>query len=71
MGKFMSANLITNGFDVQGYDPNPKAVEGATAHGVRGCSSVAEVSKNVDYIVACLPNTKIVESVLHDDGGVF
>ena len=27
MGKCMSANLVQNGFDVKGFDMNPKAVE--------------------------------------------
>lgn len=36
-----------------------------------GANSVAEVVKDVDYVVFSVPATKDVESLLHTEGGIF
>ena len=39
--------------------------------GVTPVETVKEVAGDVDFVVASLPNTQIVDSVLNGDGGVF
>ena len=71
MGKHMSKNLLKNGYAVKGYDISPDTEKFCSEAGIQHAKSVADVSKNVDFIVTCLPATAHVESVLKGDGGIL
>ena len=64
MGNPMSRNLVENGYNVKGFDLSPEAREAAAAIGVTPVESLAEVSKDVEYIVTALPQTHHVEEAL-------
>lgn len=71
MGIPMTNNLVKAGFDVKGYDLNEDARKAAAENGVKPVTSLAEVSKDVDYIVTALPKGEHVDTVLHQEGGVL
>jgi 3-hydroxyisobutyrate dehydrogenase len=71
MGLPMSRNLAAAGFHVKGFDLNEDVRKMAAENGVTPVSSIAEVSKDVDYIVTALPKGEHVDTVLHQEGGVI
>ena len=71
MGLPMATNLKANGFNVKGYDLMPEARKTANEAGLETVDSVADVARDVDYIVTALPQTAHVEEALKADGGIF
>lgn len=71
MGVSMAGNLVKNGFEVKGFDLSQQALDAAKEMGVTPVQSIAEASKNVDFIVSSLPRTSDVEKALMDKDGVF
>lgn len=71
MGVHMTKNLVAAGFDVKGYDLNEDAMKAAAENGVKAAASLAEVAKDVDYIVTALPKGEHVDLVLHQEGGIL
>jgi 3-hydroxyisobutyrate dehydrogenase len=67
----MSRNLANAGFSVKGYDLNEEARKAASENGVTPVDSIAEVCKDVDFIVSALPKGEHVDTVLHQEGGVL
>ncbi len=63
MGFFMSKNLSTNNYIVNGYDVNQEVFVELKAYGVNQKSSIEEVSQENEIIITMLPNGKIVEEV--------
>ena len=64
MGLPMATNLKKNGFDVKAYDISEHGRKVGVEAGLKIHDNIAEVSKDVDYIVTALPRTNDVESVL-------
>ena len=71
MGLPMATNLVKNGFTVKGFDLSEATRNKAKEIGITPCTTIAEVSKDVDFIVTSLPRTSDVEKVLMDKGGIF
>ena len=71
MGLPMAGNLVKAGFTVKGFDLSDKAMEGCKDYGVTPAKSIADVSKDVDFVVTSLPKTEHVDAVLKADDGVF
>ena len=71
MGMSMAMNLVKSGFSVKGFDLSDQVREVSMQHGISPVNSIAEVSRDVDFIVTSLPKTEHVESVLNADDGVF
>ena len=65
MGNPMTKNLVKNGYTVKGFDLDADKLKAAGENGVLAASSLADASKNVDYVVTCLPRSKNVEKVLY------
>lgn len=61
MGIAMIRNLRKNGFQVQAFDINPVARETIASEGFDVRHSVADLVKDVNFVVTCLPSTEIVE----------
>ena len=55
MGFPMAENLLKTGMTVYGYDVSDAQVKEFTACGGIGCAGIAEAVKNVDVILASLP----------------
>lgn len=71
MGLPMATNLVKNGFEVKGFDLSEQTRTKAKGVGIIPVSTIAEASKDVDFIVTSLPRTSDVEKVLTDKGGIF
>ncbi|OBI57839.1 3-hydroxyisobutyrate dehydrogenase [Mycobacterium sp. E796] len=66
MGGPMSANLVTAGHTVRGFDPVPAAVEAAVATGVEAFDSAADAVADADVVITMLPNGEIVKRCYAD-----
>ena len=62
MGLAMAANLIKAGFEVTGYDPDPKALKRLKAAGGAARKNAADLAKDVEVIICSLPGP----AALHD-----
>ena len=71
MGLPMASNLAKAGFNVKGFDLSQQVLDSCKEHGITPASSLAEVSKQVDFIVTSLPKTEHVDQVLKAEDGVF
>jgi 3-hydroxyisobutyrate dehydrogenase len=61
MGGPMSANLVTAGHTVRGFDPVPAAVTVAASNGVTVFDSAAEAVAEADVVITMLPNGDLVK----------
>jgi 3-hydroxyisobutyrate dehydrogenase len=57
----MSANLVTAGHTVRGFDPVPTAVAAAAAGGVAVFDSAADAVSEADVVITMLPNGDVVK----------
>jgi len=71
MGKPMSKNLISSGYELIVFDVNSEPVDEVVSFGAKRASSVANVAQNADIIITMLPNSPHVESVLLAKDGVI
>ncbi len=60
MGGPMSANLISAGHTVRGFDPVPAAAAAASANGATVFDSTADAVTEADVVITMLPNGDIV-----------
>src|ERR1700758_4305923 len=60
MGGPMSANLVTAGHTVRGFDPVPAAVTVAASNGVTVFDSAAEAVAEAEVVITMLPNGDLV-----------
>jgi putative dehydrogenase len=56
MGLAMASNLIRAGFEVTGYDPDPKALKRLKAAGGRVARSAGDLAGQVQVVISCLPS---------------
>jgi 3-hydroxyisobutyrate dehydrogenase len=66
MGGPMSANLVTAGHAVRGFDPVPAAVAAAAATGVEAFDRAADAAAGADVVITMLPNGDIVKRCYAD-----
>lgn len=66
MGGPMSANLVTAGHTVRGFDPVPAAVAAAAGNGVTTFDSAAEAVTGADVVITMLPNGDLVKRCYTD-----
>jgi 3-hydroxyisobutyrate dehydrogenase len=70
MGRPMGANLLKKGFDVQGYDASPKALEAFVKAGGCVASDAAEAAVGADVMILMVVNAAQAESVLFTSGAL-
>jgi 2-hydroxy-3-oxopropionate reductase len=63
MGNPMATNLMGAGYQVTGYDVDPKAMKAMVEKGATQASSPKEAAKSADAIITMLPEQQIVEDV--------
>ncbi|OBG94675.1 3-hydroxyisobutyrate dehydrogenase [Mycobacterium sp. E3251] len=66
MGGPMSANLVSAGHTVRGFDPVPAAVAAAVGNGVTTFDSAAEAVAGADVVITMLPNGDLVKRCYAD-----
>ena len=70
MGSALAARLQLQ-HEVTVYDGNFAAVEKMVAQGAKAATSLADLGKQCDVILLCLPTSDIVRSVIFGDGGLL
>ena len=71
MGKGLARNIGIKGFDLTVYDRSPDACAVAISHGARVAKSPAELAKNCDVILTCLPSVEAIRAVYFGEDGVI
>ncbi len=71
MGLGMAQNLLKKGIDLTVYSRTESKVDAITKTGAKRARSVADLTDNVDIVLACLVNAEISKHVFLDEGGVI
>jgi len=71
MGGPMTRNLLKAGFAVTVFDVDAAKVRTAVSQGAMAAVSPAEVARQSDIILACLPSAEIVEQSVSGTGGLL
>lgn len=71
MGSRMCANLIKDGYTVQGFDVNPAAAAAAADSGVVVTDSIAEAVNGADAVFTMLPKGDHVRGVFDGPDGIW
>jgi 3-hydroxyisobutyrate dehydrogenase-like beta-hydroxyacid dehydrogenase len=71
MGLPMSRRLLKGGFDLSVHNRSQGKVQEIAKEGAHPARSTAEITKNSDVLLACLPNIAAVEEVFLGPGGVM
>ena len=70
MGAPMAERLITSGYRVSVYDPNPLALKPLVAMGARAATSARDAATGVSTIFACLPSPQVSREVALGEIGI-
>ncbi len=70
MGLPMAKNLVSKGFNVQGCDTNPKALESFCAAGGTAAATAAEAATGADALLLMVVNAAQAEAVLFGAGAL-
>ena len=65
MGLPMVTRLVAAGYSVRGFDVSPDAVKALAAVGATGRPDAASAVRDADAVILMLPNSTIVNSVVH------
>lgn len=71
MGQGMADNLIKNGADLTVFTRTKSKIDAMVKKGVKGAESTADLTKQVDLVLVCLPDVATSRDVLMGDNGVF
>src|SRR5579862_4022176 len=66
LGTALAERLVRAGFPVLGYDVNPERCQALVERGGQVAASLGEIGGCCGRVVLSLPETAIVEAVLHD-----
>ncbi|MCX6024769.1 MAG: NAD(P)-binding domain-containing protein [Chloroflexi bacterium] len=70
MGKSIARNILKAGFEVVVYNRSLAPVDELAAAGARTAANPAEVARQVDVVMTCLPDSPDVESVALGEQGI-
>jgi 2-hydroxy-3-oxopropionate reductase len=71
MGGPMTRNLLKAGYAVTAFDIDGAKVKALAAQGAKPASSPAEVARNSDIVLACLPSAEVVEQSVSGRNGIL
>jgi len=71
MGNSLAALLLKAGYQVTGYDIDPKQVKKLVKKGIKPAKSVAAAAKKNDLIILSLPNWSVVQTVVEGNNGLL
>ena len=71
LGGHLAASLLRAGFALTIHDLDRGAAEGLEAAGASWAASVAELARDADVVITCLPSAEAVAAVLEADDGVL
>ena len=70
MGTAMMRNLVTDGFEVVGYDVSEGAMARLAEAGGVAATSPRDVAEKVEILITSLPNVDAFEQVMAGQGGI-
>lgn len=70
MGTAFTKNLLEAGFEVQGYDIEPKRMHEFKARGGKPVASPAAAANGVTHVITSLPTSEIVREAVLGPGGI-
>jgi 3-hydroxyisobutyrate dehydrogenase len=71
MGLPMAQNLVKAGHSVKGFDLQPPAIDALKGAGGAAAGSIADASKDVDFVISMLPAGEQVRAIYLGDAGVI
>lgn len=66
VGAKLSGSLLRNGIDLTVYDLNPDLVAGFIAKGARGGENPAQLMRDCDAVITCLPSPAASDAVMQE-----
>ncbi|MGH3482113.1 MAG: NAD(P)-dependent oxidoreductase [Nocardioidaceae bacterium] len=70
LGSALSATLLDHGYDVVGYDSDPRRIDEHEGRGGRGAASIAAAVRDAEVVLLALPTSDIVREVCLGPGGI-
>jgi len=70
MGQGMAANVLKAGFDLCVFTRTRAKIQAMEARGAKGAPSAADLTREVDVVLACLPDVATAEEVFLGKNGV-
>ncbi len=70
MGKWMALNLLKSEFELTVFDRDVQSMASLSDHGAQRAASPAELARNVDLVILCLPGPAAIEQVVWEKDGV-
>lgn len=71
MGKWMAINVAKAGYPLTVHDLRPEPVQELIGHGATATSSLAELARDNEVVLLCLPDTQAVEAVIWGKDGLM
>lgn len=71
MGLPIAQNLVKANMAVSGYDVSTQQIDAFSQAGGKGCKVLSEAVREADVILASLPNSAIVESIMLGSKGIL
>ncbi len=71
VGAKLAGSVLRNGFDLTVRDLDKDAAKQLIERGARWANSPAELTRQVDVVITCLPSPKICAEVMEHEGGVI
>ena len=71
MGSRLTRRLHTNGWNIRGWNRNPRPTAELAKEGIAIATSIADLVTGSDVVLSSLANDGAVRSVYFDQGGVF
>ena len=70
MGNPLSRRLMSAGFELRGYDPDPSAMERIVAAGATAAESPAMVAEMADVVFSMVPNDNVLLDIVSGPDGI-
>lgn len=71
MGQAMARKILDAGLDLRAFDVNPRAIDSATAMGVRTVRSAGQAAAEADMVALLLPNPQAVAQCMTSGDGIL
>ncbi|MFB6299524.1 MAG: NAD(P)-dependent oxidoreductase [Halobacteriales archaeon] len=71
MGLPMAKNLLDAGYPVVGQNRSQEPVDELVDYGGEGAATAKEATEAADVVITCLPDSAVVEEVMHKDDGIM
>lgn len=71
MGHHMAGHLLADGYALEVYDIDTKALEELTAKGAQMCSNCMQIASKSDVVISMVPDSPDVENIVFGENGIM